>query len=218
MNNNILGNRIRSLREKQQISQLSLAEKLNVSNSTLSQYEGGQRIPSDDVKIRIAQFFNVSVDYLLGNSMLREEHEKYGLNHTPRKKVIKVPVVGHIAAGIPIAAIENIEDFEDVIVPAHADVSDYFCLEVRGDSMSPRIKDKDIVVFKKTQDVDTGEIAAVLVNGEDATIKQIKKTDSGIVLMPTNPAYEPKFYTFQEISELPVTILGKAVQLLGKFE
>ena len=94
---------------------------------------------------------------------------------------------------------------------------DYFALQVRGRSMEPRMKEGDVVIIRQQPDVDNGDIAIVLVNGNDATIKKIGKSSEGIMLVPTNPAFEPIFYNNREIMELPVKILGKVVELRAKF-
>ena len=83
--------------------------------------------------------------------------------------------------------------------------------------MEPRIKDGDVVIVQKQDDCDSGDVAVVLVNGDEATVKRIKKEPEGIMLIPNNPSYEPKFYSNAEIENLPVKILGKVVELRAKF-
>ena len=82
--------------------------------------------------------------------------------------------------------------------------------------MEPKISDGDVVIVRRQPDVDSGDIAVVLVNGNDATVKRIKKSPQGVTLIPSNPAYEPMYYSNEEIESLPVTILGKVVELRAK--
>ena len=93
---------------------------------------------------------------------------------------------------------------------------DYFGLVIRGDSMQPRMLDGDVIIIRQQEDVDNGDVAVVLVNGNDATVKKIKKTELGIQLIPYNPAFDIIFYTNDEIENLPVRIMGKVVELRGK--
>lgn len=128
---------------------------------------------------------------------------------------IKVPVLGYVAAGIPIDAIEEVIGWEDISSARYRD-GEYFGLVIKGSSMEPKISDGDIVIVRKQSDVNYGETAVVLVNGDEATVKKIKKTPSGVTLVPTNPAYDPVFFTNEEIEALPVTIIGRVVELRAK--
>ena len=98
-----------------------------------------------------------------------------------------------------------------------AATGDFFALLIKGDSMEPRIKQNDILIVRRQSDVDSGDIAVVLVNGYDATVKKIMKHQDGISLVSFNSTYAPTFYTTNEVKTLPVEILGKVVELRGKF-
>ena len=98
-----------------------------------------------------------------------------------------------------------------------ASQGEHFALKIKGQSMEPRIFEDDVVIVKKQDDCDSGDIAVVLVNGNEATVKRIKKRPEGLMLIPNNPAYEPMFYSNEEIENLPVRIIGKVVELRGKF-
>lgn len=98
-----------------------------------------------------------------------------------------------------------------------AKTGEYFALKIAGKSMEPRMMDGDVVIVRRQPDVDSGDIAVVLVNGNDATVKQISKSDAGLTLIGWNPSvYTPKTYNKKECKELPVTILGKVVEIRGK--
>ena len=132
------------------------------------------------------------------------------------KKGVRIPVYGSVAAGIPIEAITDIEDYEE-ITEDMARTGSFAALKIKGDSMEPRFTAGDVVIVKLQDDVDSGDIAIVLVNGDEATCKKIKKTPEGVMLISTNPNYEPMFYSNREIEEKPVRIWGKVVELRAKF-
>lgn len=206
-----LPNRLKEAREKNGLLQKDVAEKLNITTSSYGFYEQGKRRPTPELLSQIADLFNVSTDYLLG-----KPSKESLLPKTPTKKGIKIPVLGEVQAGIPIEAIEDIIDYEEIDEDMAA-LGDYFCLQVRGQSMEPKFSEGDVVVVRKQNDVDSGDIAIVLVNGDAATIKQVKKQKDGIRLIPLNPAFDTTFFSNEEIYELPVTIIGKVVELRCKF-
>ena len=194
-------NNLRELRKQANLTQADLAKMLGITQNNYSYWETGKvRIDNDSLN-KLAKILNTSVDYILKRT-------------NNRATVFKLRVLGKIPAGIPFEAIEDIEGYID-INPKFADQSEYFALRVKGDSMSPRILDGDVVVVKKQDDADTGDVCVVMVNGYDATLKTIKKEESGIFLIPTNQAYETKFYSNADIQSLPVRIIGKVVELRG---
>lgn len=127
-----------------------------------------------------------------------------------------INVYGEIAAGIPIEAIEDILDQEEITAEM-ATHGEYIALRVKGSSMEPRIMDGDVVIIRLQSEVENGEIAAVFVNGNSVTLKQVKREDEGLWLIPNNSAFKPLFYSKKECAELPVRILGKMVELRAKF-
>lgn len=199
-------NRIKLLRKAKNIKQADLAKAISVSQSALSGYETGKYEADTDTYKRLADFFGVTLDYLLGGDP----------SAAGRKGYIRVPVLGRVAAGIPIDAIEEIIDWEDISAASAGD-GEYFGLQIKGHSMEPKISDGDVVIVRRQPDVDSGDIAVVLVNGDDATVKRVKKGPQGVTLIPSNPAYEPMYYSNDEIESLPVQILGRVVELRAKF-
>lgn len=134
-----------------------------------------------------------------------------------KKPALRVPVLGYVAAGIPIEAIEDIIDYEELDPKEYRDGAEYFGLQIKGSSMEPKFSEGDVVIVRKQPDVDSGQIGIVCINGDHATCKKIKKTPEGVVLISTNPAYEPIFYSNEEIASIPITILGRVVELRAKF-
>lgn len=127
----------------------------------------------------------------------------------------RIPVLGRVAAGVPIAMITEVIDFED-ISDKLASQGDIFALSIRGDSMEPRICDGDVVIVRQQSDADNGDIVIATINGEDATCKRLRKYRDGIELVPLNPAYPTMFYSASDVDTLPVVILGKVIELRGK--
>lgn len=201
----MLSEQLKKLRKSQNLSQVKFAKIFNISNGTIAMWETGKRQPDSEMLSKIADYFGVSVDYLLGRT-----------ETMPKAKGVKIPVLGNVAAGIPIDAIEEIIDYEE-IPEEMARNGEFFGLRINGDSMSPRIEIGDVVIVRKQSTVDNGDIAIVLINGDVASCKKIKFNDNGIFLISSNPAYEPIFFTKEECQTKPVQILGKVVELRGKF-
>lgn len=197
--------RLKTLRIQRKMTQSELAKKIYISQPAYSKYEVGTASPNPETLSKIADALDVSVDYLLGSD-----------SQPARPGYIRVPVLGRVAAGIPIDAIEEVIDWEDISADT-AGGGEYFGLQIKGHSMEPKISDGDVVIVRRQPDVDSGDIAVVLVNGDDATVKRIKKSPQGVTLIPSNPAYEPMYYSNEEIESLPVQILGRVVELRAKF-
>lgn len=194
-----------TLRKEKGLTQEKVAQYLNTVHSSYNRMENNdiEKISSEYLK-KLSTLYNVSIDYLLG-----QENNK-------KERGIQIPVLGTIPAGIPIEAIEEILDYEE-IPQSMAQKGDFFGLKVRGDSMAPRIQNGDIVIVRKQETAESGDICVVMVNGFDATLKQIKRDYNGISLVPFNPDYKPMFYSNKDIEELPIKIIGKVVELRGKF-
>lgn len=194
-----------TLRKEKGLTQEKVAQYLNTVHSSYNRMENNdiEKISSEYLK-KLSTLYNVSIDYLLG-----QENNK-------KERGIQIPVLGTIPAGIPIEAIEEILDYEE-IPQSMAQKGDFFGLKVRGDSMAPRIQSGDIVIVRKQETAESGDICVIMVNGFDATLKQIKRDYNGISLVPFNPDYKPMFYSNKDIEELPIKIIGKVVELRGKF-
>lgn len=202
---------LKRLREEKEMTQAELGKALEISPSAIGMYEQGRRTPDIPTLKKIASYFNVSLDYLLGNSPAKAAQPK------PTGRGVRIPVLGRVVAGIPIEAVEEILDYEE-ITPGLAATGEFFALQVKGDSMEPTLRDGDVVIVKKQPTVDSGDIAIVLVNGNDATVKEIKESPAGITLIGHNVAvYTPHFYSNKDIQDMPVQIIGKVVEMRRKF-
>lgn len=205
------GNRLKQLREEKGLSQSEVAKIMGVGRTTYLKWENGENQPTRKLD-QLSQFFNVSIDYLLGKSDVKTIPNK-----NQHSKGVKIPVLGRVVAGVPIDAVQEILDYEE-ITPEMAATGEYFALQVKGASMEPTLRNGDIVIVKKQPTVDSGDIAIVLVNGNDATVKEIKESPAGITLIGHNAAiYTPQFYSNKEIQNMPVQIIGKVVEMRRKF-
>lgn len=205
--------RLKQLRNEKKINQRELANFLKVAPSTISMYESGQREPNFEVLESLADFFNVDLNYLLGKS---DKTTKLIIEDSQPTQGLKIPVLGTVAAGIPISAVEDILDYEEV-PQSWENQGEFFALKIKGDSMEPRMESDDVVIVKQQSDANSGDTVIVLVNGDDATCKRLQKTDNGIMLVSTNPKYPPMFYSNEDIQTKPVVILGKVVELRQKY-
>ena len=209
--------RLSELRKQKGLKQGDLAAFLGVAQSTLSGWENGKFEIDDKNKIKLADFFGVSVDYLLGREVsANSPWNENGIDMAPRKKGIKIPVLGRVVAGVPVEAVQDVIDYEE-IDEEMAKTGEFFALQIQGDSMEPRIKSGDVVIVRKQDIVDSGDIAIVMVNGDDATCKKFVKHKNGVSLVSMNPAYTPMFYTMDEVESLPVRVLGRVMELRAKF-
>ena len=199
------GNNIKRARELKGLTQDELAKKMGYkSRSTIARIENGDNDVSQSKLKKFAEILDVSIDFLLD-----DVNEKMQVSHS---RGIRIPILGRVVAGIPLEAITDIEGYEE-ITPKMASLGEYFALRIKGHSMEPRIEDGEVVICKQQSDVESGDIAVVLINGDEATCKQIKKSPEGITLIGFNPViYPPHFYSNKEIEDLPITVIGRVVE------
>ena len=194
--------KLKELRKQKKLTQAEVAKFLNITPQAYANYEREERTPDIKTCKMLSSIFGVSIETLLGDKPLKET------------KSFKIPVIGTIPAGIPIEAIEDILDYEEISEDM-ARRGEYFALKVKGDSMLPIIKDGDIVIIRQQDDAENGQVCVVMINGFDATLKKIKKEKNGIWILPENPYcdFKPTFFTNQEIISTPVKIIGVAVEI-----
>jgi len=194
------------------VSVYQVAKATGISASTLSDWKNGRSTPKADKLARIADYFSVSLDELLGTAEGRRNAEASYRSLRANKMV---PVIGVIRAGAPIVTEETLlgREFADV-----SDVEDYFYLVVCGDSMiNCGIVDGSYVLFRKQQYAENGDIVACLVDGESATVKRFRKQHHRIVLEPENEKYSPILLSPEDFEIGRARILGVAVEAKTKF-
>lgn len=213
--------RLVELCSKNRITPTALCIELGFSNATSVKWKRGS-VPRDTTIQKIADYFGVPVSYFSESDVSDAASLAIRMARDPsfadqvQKRGVRVPVYGNVAAGIPIEAITDIEDYEEISQEMAAS-GEYAALRIHGDSMEPKMSDGDIVIVRIQETIETGETAIVMINGGDATCKRIVRTPEGITLISTNPKYSPIFYSNKQIEELPVRIWGKVVELRAKF-
>lgn len=201
-----MAERIKERRLQMAYTQEELAQKLGLQKSAIAKYENGR---VENIKRSViadmANILECSPSYLMGWD-----------EPTPSRKGVIINVLGRVAAGIPLEAIEDIIDTEE-ISEEMAKTGEFFGLQINGDSMEPKFSKGDVVIVRKQDDAESGDIVIAMVNGDDATCKRLKKYQEGIALISTNLAYDPMYFSNKEIEEKPVRIIGKVVELRAKF-
>ncbi len=198
-------NRLSQLRQEKGLNMREAARRLNMPYTTYVNYEKGTREPNSETLIALAEFYGVSIDYLLCKSSTPPVQE-IPPGFRPMPEMDTVPLVGRIACGTPITAEQNVERM--VCVPSKWRST--FTLTCKGDSMEPRIHDGDLVAIRKQPEVEQGEIAAVRI-GEEATLKHVYLHENFIELRPENPAFNSIILSREDMND--VVIEGKAVGL-----
>ena len=198
--------RLKALLSEHEMTQNQLSKILGVSESTVGKWILEKSLPRMGIIQKLSEHFNVPKSYFL-------EKEKQESPAKAMTKGVRIPILGRVVAGIPIEAITDIEGYEEITADM-ANRGDFFALRIKGHSMEPQILDNDVVICKCQSDVESGDIAIILVNGDEATCKQIKKSQEGVTLIGFNPVvYPPHFYSNKEIETLPVNVIGKVVEL-----
>lgn len=236
LSNKELGKYLRDIREQLGYSIYDVNKLCDISPSYLSLMENGKRKPSAIILKKIAPIYSLNyldlyekagyIDlindekYISADSTpddIYDQLKNIGTMYVSNTDMVKIPILGVVKAGYDYLAQENWIGSVDVEKNIVNDGSEYFALKVVGDSMSPVLIQDDIVVIKKQNDFENGDIVVAIVNGNEATIKKGKKTDSSITLQPLNPSYDPLVFTYDEVKSIPVTIVGIVKQLKRDF-
>lgn len=202
---------LKILREKYKLTQQELADIAGVSNKAVSTWEKGTKEPRMGAIQKIADHFDLKKSHLIEDGGLEQLsfYNKIPDNMTPvTSELVSVPIIGEIACGDPILAEENIIGYGYELKETLPS-GEVFLLIAKGDSMQPTIPNGAKVLIRSQADVESGEIAAVLVNGDtEATLKRVKKQNGSIILVPDNPAHDAMVIT----EDFPAKIIGKAMR------
>ena len=205
----MFGDTIRYLRQQKGYTQAYVADVLHLNRVTYNRYENNEREPDLATLQTIANFYAISLDELVTG-------KKQMPPSVSKRKGVKIPVLGRVVAGIPLEAISEVLDYEE-ISESMAATGEFFALIAKGSSMNPTIIDGDTLIVRKQSFAEEGRVAIILVNGNEATVKRTHTTETGITLIADNPsAYVPHFYTNEEIEHLPLRIIGKVVEIRRK--
>lgn len=211
-----VGSRLKRARELNHITLEEAGKKVDVHKSTISRWENGE---TEKIKLPIleilSQYYNVDPMWLMGYDVPMER-QKVESNVFPTTDIPeKVPVVGKISAGLPILATENIEGYEFAPSSQIKKGYTYFYLRVQGDSMNLKFSEGDIVLIQRQDTLENDEIGAILVDGNDATVKKYKFENGLVILEPmsTNPENTVQIYNPKKIN---IQIIGKVISYQGK--
>lgn len=193
---------LKELRLNKGYSQQKLADKIGVSRSTVAMWETDASQPDNDMLIQLSTILEATIDELLG------------VEPVGKKEKRMIPVYGAVAAGIPLEAIEDIVDWEEVDEETFK--KNVIGIRIKGHSMEPRICDGDYVIVQKQDYIEDGKTAIIMINGSEATCKKVKHSPAGMTLISNNPAYEPMFFSKEDVINLPVRILGQVIELRAK--
>ena len=203
-NKEVMAKNINKYMKMNKISRNKMSEALGVSYSTLSDWVNAKTYPRIDKIEMMANYFGVSKSDLVEDKQTVDTVQ-----------ITTAPVLSKVSAGMPMYSEENIVDY--IYLPAHEVKAgkEVFGLVVEGDSMNQEFKEGDIVIVEKDSIVENGEIGVVMVNGYNATLKQVKYVQDSIVLMPKsdNPAHDPQIYNKDD----EVKSIGKVVGMHRKF-
>lgn len=211
---NNLGKYIKNYREMYGLSLRSFGDLANLSHTHVSSIENGVdprtgkevKITNDTIE-KLANAMNVESSFLLDLSLGIDDD-----SDNNKAKTYKIPVYSQVGAGEDYLANNDIVDWEEIPIK-YKNLGDFFGVKIRGDSMEPAFKDGGVLVVKSQNDVDSGDLAIVLVNGFEGTFKKVIKSNKGITLVAFNTnVYLPHFYSYDDVRDLPVRILGKVVQ------
>lgn len=199
-------NRIREIRKARGLTMKELGAAIGLAESTISQYETGKRQPDNETLLSLAEQLGVTVGYLLGAEESATFYDTFSLPGVSRPPcMVKKPRLGTIACGRPILAVEEAEEYDDVMENIECD----FTLCYKGDSMiNARIYDGDIVYIRAQEQVENGEIAAVRI-GDEATLKRVYYNGARVILRACNPLYDDLEYEGAQLNEIQV--MGKAI-------
>lgn len=206
-------NRLEKAMTLRNMKPVELHEKTGISESLLSKYLSGHAVARQRKLSLLSDALDVNEVWLMGYDIPIERNIKTDKLGNP---VVEIPLLGTVKAGYDYLAQENWIDTVDVD-KSLLDGNELFALKVKGDSMYPILLEEDIVIVKKQNDFETGDIVVAIINGDEATIKKGKKTDNSILLQPFNSNYEPLIFTNDEIKKIPVTIIGIVKQLKREF-
>ncbi len=181
---------------------------LGIPYSTLTDWYNGNIYPRIDKIQLLANYFEIKKSDLVESNPNTDKN---------------IPILGTVKAGYDWLAEENITGYitdSDIVKNYEKNISEYFALKVTGDSMLPLLSEGDLVIVHKQSDVESGQTAIILINGDEATVKKVIKTNDGIELHSMNPYYPKKKFSFDDIKNLPVEIIGrvKEAKIKGAFE
>lgn len=200
------------LLDKNNLKQQDLMDYLNLEKSTFSGWKSGKTTSYKKHISEIANFFNVSTDYLLNDEV---DSIPSNIEPLPNEKVHMIPIYENVSAGFGAYACSDVVEYIPLFINNSADADDTLCIKVTGDSMCPKIENGDIIVVRKQSSVDSGQIAVVLIDsveGKEGVVKKVTYGKNWIELISFNPIYPPLH--FEGVDILKLSIVGLVKQII----
>jgi len=224
-------NRIKELRKQKGITQEELGRILDVGKATISNYESEKRQLTADILQKLAEYFGVSTDEILGLDNAKPEPIGKPVDPAefPPKALIRqplpdlenetalIPILGSVRAGYDYIAEQEILGWlkvEEAFPEAHPQA---FALYVKGDSMAPEIRHNDIAICLSDQEIRDNDVAVICINGDEGTVKRVRYEDGGITLVPANPRYKAHHYSAEDVESLPVILQAKVIEIRHQY-
>lgn len=200
--------RLENLMEEQDINQIELASRLNITNSSVSCYILGKSLPRLDVLFDICKIFDVTLDYLFGYS-----NDKKNV----MVGVYQIPLIKNYVSKQENFESSNVERFIYVAKGRFENPQNLFAMTIKKGAMRPRFYEGDVVVVEKTKQVVTGDIVMITIGNDEACIRELVTTTDGWVLNPFTPLTPPTFYSWEEIEKQEIRLIGKVIESIVKF-
>lgn len=204
-NREIFSNNLKKLALRYGKTQNDLVVELEISQATISDWWNAKSMPRDERLNKVADYFSISTAELL-----LDPDEIIEINDT-----IEIPVYRQVSCGDPTPEIDEVVGYI-YIDEALSKRGEYFAVRAKGDSMLPKVEDGDVLLVRKQKSVNSGEVAIVKVNGDEATCKKVNIRADGLFLQPFNANYESFFYSKEQIIREPVEILGRVIEVRKK--
>ena len=202
------GQKLRELRKLEGWTQEEVAKKLGVSKQTYSHYENEKRKPGLEMIQKLAKVYQVDIGIVFGNEL--KVNPEISESPATYNTAVKIPIIGTIAAGEPILAEQNIIGYAPAPPMMNLEGRNTFYLEVKGESMNREFANGSFVLVDRDLQIENGQIAAVMVNGDEATVKKINRTDNILTLIPlsSDDSYYPEVINLEKTE---VKFIGKVI-------
>lgn len=215
-------NRLKKAMELRNIKQVDLVERTNLDKTLINKYLAGVANARQRKLTILADALNVNEVWLMGYDVAMDRNpddllKKIGAIPLSSIKTVPIPILGTVKAGYDYLAQENIIDYVGFTLKK-TDIENYYALNIVGDSMEPLFDDGDTVLVHKQEDFENGDNCVVLINGDEATVKQVYKGITGIELKAVNPYYPPRIFTEEDIKNTPVQVIGVVEKSIRNFK
>ena len=225
-------NNLKKLRKEKGVTQQEVADYLGVTSVAYGHYETGRRAMTEERLLKLAEYFGVSTDVILGREDQpaeapgwKDASEVTAKPSPPRfplpdldHETARIPILGSVHAGYDYMAEENYEGYLEVDPAVKQRHPDAYVVQVKGDSMEPEIRHGAVAICVPSSEYRSGCLALVSINGDEATVKRLKINGDGITLIPANPCYKTIHYTPEDVQSLPVQIRAKVIEIRNNYE